>query len=70
MPYLEINSCTECPFAEYGNSNDLPSEFLIRCGHQEKKYEDPNYRMIRIGSRGIYFNCPLPQEIVREDEDY
>lgn len=68
MPYLEIKSCTECPFAKYPHQCTSDDSYLIKCDHPEQ--DDDEAREKRIGrSYGIFFNCPLPLEIVTEEEN-
>lgn len=69
MPFLEINSCTECPFARYSNSCEWGEDsYGIKCGHDNSFIDE--YQSKRTGrSYGIFFKCPLPQEIPNEDED-
>lgn len=65
MPYLEIKSCTDCPFAVYPYHIGEET-YAINCGHEESTSKEQVKKI--SNTYGIFFTCPLPMEIVSPEE--
>lgn len=67
MPYLKIDSCTECPFKQHPHGDVGEDSYRIRCGHPDVPDHETQIRSC-FKSYGIFFPCPLPKEMNSDDE--